>query len=183
MEFRLAVTGHRHIKSDEKLTKSIRDILDRILQENKGAEVWLYTALAEGSDQLVAKIANDIDEIKLVVPLPFPVEQYLTQFETEDGKKDFIQLLKSASEVINLPVQPDPQSAYTSLGDYLVNACDTVVALWNGENNLKKGGTAEVVLNAIDLGKPVYWIYCDNPRDVNVLTQKNHMNIGEIHQL
>jgi len=183
MEFRLAVTGHRHIKSDAKLAESIREVLERILQENEGAKVWLYTALAEGSDQLVAKIANAIDEIKLVVPLPFPVEQYLTQFETEDGKKDFNQLLKSASEVIILPKQTDPQSAYTSLGDYLVNACDTVVALWNGENNLKKGGTAEVVLNAIDLGKPVYWIYCDNPRDVNVLTQKNHMKIGEIHQL
>ena len=183
MEFRLAVTGHRHIKSDAKLTESIREVLDRILQENEGAEIWLYTALAEGSDQLVAKIANDIDEIKLVVPLPFPVEQYLTQFETEDGKKDFNQLLKSASEIINLPVQPDPQSAYQNLGNYLVNSCDTLVAIWNGENNLKEGGTAEVVLNAINLGKPVHWIYCDNPRDGNLDTQKNHMKIGEIHQL
>lgn len=181
--FKIGVTGHRRIKIEKRLAGSIREVLASILQDHAGMEIWIYSALAEGSDQFVAEVVSEFSEIKLIVPLPLPVEQYISTFDTPDGKKEFNHRLLSASQIIDLPEQPDSLSAFQHLGHYLADTCDILLALWNGENNLKKGGTGEVVLNAINRGKPVYWIYCSNQNDGPSHNTPAQKKVGEIQVL
>lgn len=87
---RIGVTGHRQIKAGRKLSHSIQKVLDQILQDHKGVEILLYSALAEGSDQLVATIAIRYPQINLIVPLPLSGDEYLIDFITRPEKTTFI---------------------------------------------------------------------------------------------
>jgi hypothetical protein len=162
---RIAVTGHRLLDSNNDLTASIQKVLAQIIQDHPGADHHLLSALSEGSDQFVARIALQYKEIKLIVPLPLPEEQYLLDFETDEGRKTFTQLLKIAYQVLTLTENSDHDTAYDDLGRYLIDQCHVLIALWNGEYSGKRGGTGEVVTKALNAGKLVYWIYVDNLRD------------------
>ena len=137
-------------------------MLAQIIQDHPGADHHLLSALAEGSDQFVATIALQYKAIKLIVPLPLPEEQYLVDFETDEGRKNFKHLLNIADQVLTLTKNSNHDSAYDVLGSYLIDQCDVLIALWNGEYSGKRGGTGEVVKNALNAGKLVYWIYADN---------------------
>lgn len=160
--YKIAVTGHRFISASESLTNSIRSVLDRIIQDHGNSEIHLYSALAEGSDQLVAKIALSYPGVKLIVPLPLPEEEYLQGFAADIGRNSFHELVQSAESVFTLPKQADHPTAYEHLGKFLLEHCNLLIAIWNGEYSLKKGGTGEVVRQALDMGRLIYWLYADN---------------------
>jgi uncharacterized phage-like protein YoqJ len=180
---RIAVTGHRFIDTDTELTTSIQEVLAQIIQDYPGADYQLLSALAEGSDQFVARIAQKYQEIKLIVPLPLPEERYLLDFESEIGRKRFHQLLKIADQVIKLTENSDRDSAYDYLGSYLVDQCRVLIAIWNGEYSGKRGGTGEVVKKALNAGKPVYWIYMNNLHDGALNGLSKMKQVGEIQVL
>ena len=180
---RIAVTGHRFFDTNNDLTDSIQKVLTQIIQDHPGAEYHLLSALAEGSDQFVVKIAQQDKEIKLIVPLPLPEEQYLLDFETDEGRKNFKHLLNIADKVLTLTKNSNHESAYDVLGSYLIDQCDVLIALWNGEYSGKRGGTGEVVKNALNAGKLVYWIYLDNLRDGALNSLSQLKKSGEIQVL
>ena len=181
--FHIAVTGHRHIIVDEVLINSIRQILNRIVKENSFAEIFLYSALAEGSDQLLASISLDYQEIKLIVPLPLNIEDYLLDFNTQTGIVEFHNLLRSASEIITLPAVANHQLAYINLSEFLVENCECLIAIWDGEYTMKKGGTGDVVSMALKAGKLVYWIFSENQNERGSNTLKKPKKSGEIKVL
>jgi len=162
---RIAVTGHRFIDTKYELTASIQKVIAQIIQDHPSPQYYLLSALAEGSDQLVARISQKYPGITLIVPLPLPEEMYLLDFETEEGRKRFHQLLKLADQVLTLTESRDHDSAYDDLGSYLIDQCRVLIAIWNGEYSGKRGGTGEVVKKALQAGKLVYWIYVDNKHD------------------
>jgi hypothetical protein len=181
--FRIATTGHRFISVDVRLSASIRSVLDRIIQEHANSELHLLCALAEGSDQLVAKIALSYPGIKLIVPLPLSEEEYLMGFASDIGRESFYELMPSAEKVFTLPEQVDHPTAYESLGNYMLDHCEVLLALWNGQYSLRKGGTGEVVKKALKKEKIIYWIYTSNgnkDREVRGVLQKD---IGDIEVL
>ena len=179
----IAVTGHRFIPDDLDLHYAIRHVLCEILEAEKTQDVVLFSALAEGSDQLVAKTAQEFKDIKLQVPLPMAVEAYLEDFATEDGRTSFENLISTAAKVINLSSSGNHQDSYATLGNYLVNHADVLLALWNGVYNHKKGGTGEVVRAALQAGKPVYWIYCPNGKLDSKNILEGHKQIGDLEIL
>jgi uncharacterized phage-like protein YoqJ len=180
---RIAVTGHRFFDTNHDLTASIQKVLTQIIQDHPGAEYHLLSALAEGSDQFVVKIAQQDKEIKLIVPLPLPEEQYLLDFETDEGRKNFKHLLNIADKVLTLTKNSNHESAYDVLGSYLIDQCDVLIALWNGEYSGKRGGTGEVVKKALNAGKLVYWIYLDNLREGALNSLGQLKRSGEIQVL
>lgn len=180
---RIAVTGHRFFDTNHDLTASIQKVLTQIIQDHPGAEYHLLSALAEGSDQFVVKIAQQDKEIKLIVPLPLPEEQYLLDFETDEGRKNFKHLLNIADKVLTLTKNSNHESAYDMLGSYLIDQCDVLIALWNGEYSGKRGGTGEVVKKALSAGKLVYWIYLDNLREGALNSLGQLKKSGEIQVL
>jgi uncharacterized phage-like protein YoqJ len=180
---RIAVTGHRILDTNHNLTASIQKVLAQIIQDHPGADLHFLSALSEGSDQFVARIALQYKEIKLIVPLPLPEELYLLDFETDEGRKKFKQLLNIADQVLTLTENSDHDTAYDNLGRYLVDHCDVLIALWNGEYSGKRGGTGEVVKKALNAGKLVYWIYLDNLRDGVLNSLRQLKKCGEIQVL
>jgi uncharacterized phage-like protein YoqJ len=180
---RIAVTGHRYFDTNHDLTTSIQKVLTQIIQDHPGAEYHLLSALAEGSDQFVVKIAQQDKEIKLIVPLPLPEEQYLLDFETDEGRKNFKHLLNIADKVLTLTKNSNHESAYDMLGSYLIDQCDVLIALWNGEYSGKRGGTGDVVKKALNAGKLVYWIYLDNLREGALNSLGQLKKSGEIQVL
>ncbi|MBW6466721.1 MAG: hypothetical protein K0B06_09470 [Brevefilum sp.] len=161
----IAVTGHRFIPKDtSSLSDAIRQVLQDILSQHYETPIMLHSALAEGSDQLVAKISNEFPEISLCVPLPKAEGDYLEDFVSAAGRESFEKLLSKAAKIIYLSTSDEGQSDYENLGNYLVNQSDVLIALWNGVYNQKKGGTGEVVKAALKARKPVYWIYCPNEK-------------------
>ena len=180
---RIAVTGHRFIVTHNDITTSIQKVLDRVIQDYPGAEYHLLSALSEGSDQFVVRIALQNKEIKLIVPLPLPEEQYLLNFKTEEGRKKFTQLFKIAYQVIRLTENSNHDTAYDYLASYLIDQCHVLIALWIGESSGKRGGTGEVGKKALNAGRLVYWIYLDNLRDGALNSQSQLRKSGEIQVL
>jgi uncharacterized phage-like protein YoqJ len=176
----IAVTGHRFINVNNKLTASIQEVLTKIIRGFPGTDFYLLSALAEGSDQLVARIALKNREIKLIVPLPLPEERYVLDFHTADGRNTFNQIIKNATRVITLTNNDDHDLAYDYLGNYLVEQSDILLTIWNGEISGKQGSTGEVVKKAMNAGKPIYWIYCDNGNDGSVNNLSKEKEVGEI---
>lgn len=181
--FRIAVTGHRFISINDKLSNSIRSVLDWMIQEHLNTEIQLFCALAEGSDQLVAEIALSFPGITLNVPLPLAEEEYLKGFASDIGRKSFHELTQSAGKVFVLPEQVDHPIAYEYLGNYLLDNCEVLVAIWNGEYSSKKGGTGELVKKALQMGKLIYWIYADNGKEDGEVRIKLQKNPGDIEIL
>jgi hypothetical protein len=181
--FRIAVTGHRFISVRDQLSSSIQSVLNRIIQEHINTEIQLFSALAEGSDQLVAEIALTYPGIKLIVPLPLPEEEYLQGFVSDIGRKSFHELTQSAKKVFTLPEQENHTTAYESLGNYLLDHCEVLVAIWNGKYSSLKGGTGELVNKASQMGKLIYWIYADNGDDKSEANSKKQKKVGDIETL
>jgi len=181
---KISVTGHRLISNSEtQLAHSIRWVLKRISNEYENSDIHLYSALAEGSDQLVAEIALEFKNIGLYVPLPMTIMDYLRYFSSNSAQEKFHDLLLKANKIELLSDMNNNQDAFQTLGFYLVEQADILLAVWNGEFNQKKGGTSEVVKIALTAGKLVYWIYCPNEApDANnsLISQKE---IGELKKL
>jgi len=178
----ISITGHRFIPDDPRLDNSIHRVLTDIRANPTEEELILYSALAEGADQLVAKIALKLGGFKLCVPLPKPVDEYLKDFISEGGKERFYQHLSCAAEVIPLPMTDEHENAYQSLAYYLVQQADIMVAIWNGNFNHEDGGTGAVVRVAQQTKIPVYWIYAPNqkPGENNPLEGKKEIGAFEL---
>lgn len=180
---RIAVTGHRFISSNDQLSSAIRSVLDKITQNYSNTEIQLFCALAEGSDQLVAKIALSYQSIKLVVPLPLPEDEYLQEFSSDIARNLFLELTQRAEKVFTLPEQVDHPTAYEHVGIYLLDHSEVLVAIWNGKYSLKKGGTSEIVKKALQMEKLIYWIYANNGNEGEEVRIKIQKNPGDIEIL
>ena len=179
-KLRIAITGHREIPPDNNLFLSTKQIIKEITNNQPKKEILLYSALAEGSDQFAAVVAQDFQQVRLVVLLPLPIGEYLKDFYSQEGKEVFLEMLQSASEVIPLPIQENHLRAYQQLGEYLVEHCDVFIAIWDGEVNGNKGGTGEVVKKAKEAGKKIYWIYCENSNGSSVSGNEEQKPLGSI---
>ena len=94
---------------------------------------------------------------RIEVVLPLTKEDYLEDFETEESKHEFEELLNKARRPITLrkyllkksyrheDLAESRRQAYKAVGQYVVNRCDILIALWDGEPSRGKGGTAEIV--------------------------------------
>ncbi len=45
---------------------------------------------------------------------------------------------------------------------YILEHCDVLVALWDGQSEQGKGGTGEIVAIARERGLPLAWVQCGN---------------------
>lgn len=148
----VGVTGHRNISSaDEDLVALINQafvVWFRSRYANR--RMLLLTALAEGADRLVARIARDAFNADIVAVLPLPEVHYIRDFAAATSRRQFKALLTSAAQVYRAPLLaptgPDPNSAqYAWAGGFIARRCDVLIAIWDGEPARGHGGTAEVV--------------------------------------
>jgi len=147
---RIGVTGHRRLPDEEPLAEQVKQALQRIreLVPSSPHTPVLFTVispLAEGADRLVAREVLRNDGADLEVPLPLPREEYLRDFQSDESKREFDALLSQAREVTELGPSESREKAYERVGHYVVDQCDVLIALWDGEPSRGQGGTAEIV--------------------------------------
>jgi tetratricopeptide (TPR) repeat protein len=178
----VGVTGHRRLPRDKRLHRRLHDVLTMIRQahfRDRGQLLVALSGLAEGTDRLVTELILS-PEIggSLHVVLPLEAADYRTDFVSEESQREFQALLDRA-EVIRFPPprppavpergqrsaaraapssQEEREAAYAWGGQYVVDHCDVLMALWDGEPARGPGGTAEVVAYARQVGRPLLWI-------------------------
>lgn len=182
----IGVTGHRDLRPEDasQLQSRVRAILEELRKNYPATPLLVLAPLAEGADRMVARVALE-QSASLVVPLPFPPEEYEKDFQTRDSKNEFRDLLNQASKCFELPPAngnsstipapgPDRDRQYTQVGAYIAHHSHILIALWDGERTALEGGTARIVdfklngipepfarpqkpLDAVDNG-PVYHI-------------------------
>jgi len=74
-------------------------------------------------------------------------------------KEEFLEYLKIADEVFE--VENTQGCNYKSVGVYVADKSDILLALWDGTFNAKSGGTGDIVAYARDKGKEVVHFFCD----------------------
>lgn len=158
-ELRLGVTGHRRLRRLEAIQQGIENALRMIEASYPGKALHLYSALAEGADRLAAEAVLARPAARLSVPLPLAVDEYLTDFRSARSKDAFKALLAQASQVLVMPAAPNRTQAYLNSGLYILQRCEVLLAIWDGEPPQGQGGTGEIVAEARRLGLPLAWVY------------------------
>lgn len=160
---RIGVTGHRFLVEVDKLRAAVDRALDEIQRASAGRELQAVSPLAEGADRLVAEAVLQRGG-DLTVPLPLPVEDYLQDSGSRESKVEFRQLLERAAELIELPAAPTRDEAYEQVGLYVLENCDVLIAVYDGQPSQGRGGTAEMVEHALQRGMPVLHVKAGNRR-------------------
>ncbi len=162
--FRIGITGHRCLGDPQALVSAIREAL-RLLRERipecAGPDVVLVavSSLAEGADRLVAHELLAEPGARLEAVLPLARSDYARDFHDTESRREFRRLLDLASQVRQAPAHETREEAYEWAGRQVVDRCDALIAVWDGEPSRGRGGTAEIVRYARDHGVPRVWIH------------------------
>lgn len=148
----VGATGHQNIPDGALL--SIRDELRRTLREL--SELEGVCSLAAGADQLFAQTVLDCGgKLRVVVPSM----DYEQTFGTRAQLETFSALLGRAADVERLEFSKPSEAAFFAAGRRVVDRCELLLAVWDGEPARGLGGTADVVKYAEDSGKKVLVIW------------------------
>ena len=167
---RVGVTGHRSFDDPEGVADRVVAALDnlrRLSSEEAGGtpvRLEVLSALAEGADRLVAEMALSRPDDTLVAVLPMTREDYATDFDTAESRREFESLLAASRVVETMPPAATREAAYERAGHWIVDHSDTLVALWDRDPSRGRGGTAEIVTYAMKRGVPVLWVRTERPR-------------------
>jgi hypothetical protein len=158
----IGVTGHRILMELEKIQAGADDALCRIAQTFPGQPWTVLSALAEGADRLVVQRVLARGQARLVVVLPLPTHEYLADFAAPASRQEFLTLLDRAEEVIALPPAPTRNAAYEAAGRYVLEHCDVLLAIWDGQQAQGQGGTGGIVAQARQRHLPLAWVHAGN---------------------
>ncbi|MDQ2784992.1 MAG: hypothetical protein M3Y58_08325 [Chloroflexota bacterium] len=182
--FRVGVTGHRYVASAGAAAGLLRDqtravfaylwqtVVDSAPTGSQPALV-VVSPLAEGADRLIAHeaVANGFP---LYCPLPFDRDAYEQDFTDPASREEYRHLLARAVMVEELPgshaTHATTEAAYAAVGRIVVEQSDLLIAIWDGEAERGRGGTASVVQEARACQLPVVWIAAQPPHAIRVLT-------------
>ncbi len=165
----IGVTGHRVLPNPEQCRQAVVNILASVL--NKAHKNWtgpkvVLSPLAEGADRLVARECLKFPEFVLECPLPLETDEYLKDFRTDESKREFMELLSRSNKIRIMENQQTRAVSYKQAGQYVVDHCDLLLAIWDGRPPENEAGTAAIVHYARSVGKPLYWIDSEHPEKI-----------------
>ena len=182
----IGVTGHRRLADPAAVATAVRNALHREILQAVGLPtlpaVRVLSCLAEGADRLVARVVLEAPAARLGAVLPLAPAEYATAFDGPSSRREFEALLHRdpdpvclhprplAEEFPGLDAAAARQAAYRDAGRHVVDRCDILVAVWDGEPARGPGGTAEIVAYALERGRPIVHIRPDAPEAVTVLS-------------
>jgi hypothetical protein len=160
---RCGVTGHVDVAHPDQARVAVKTALVQILglfptdgEAAVGLEV--LSSLAEGADRIVVEEALALlgaDRVAVHAVLPLSAEDYLLDFVTDSSRRRFAELLDQAATVTRPRGTGSREEAYERAGRWVARSCDVLIALWDGYASRGRGGTAEIVRHARQLGVAV----------------------------
>lgn len=201
---RIGVTGHRVLKNEsaikEKVVDAIKNELPKLFDKDSKTLLnkklitpvtcSIVTALAEGSDRVVAETILEYDEKSIIeVFLPLTISDYKKTFKNPDDQTftDLFDKARDIKQLRQIDLSNDPEicdlstnsnnttninlarkEAFKRAGQHIVNHCDVLIAVWDGEKSKGIGGTFEVIEFAISKKRPVIIISSTAPNDIEL---------------
>jgi hypothetical protein len=151
---RIAVSGHRDLDpaAEHEVRRAVRDVLGPMIDRCGAAPVELMTGMADGADRWVTDVADDLG-CRIHVVLPKPVDTY--RGELSEAGADRLDTLGSRSDVevttiTDFRADDDPSAPYSCLGEYLARSAHVLIAVWDGSDERKPGGTLDVLSLFLD---------------------------------
>jgi uncharacterized phage-like protein YoqJ len=178
-ELVIGITGHRYVVETKEVLQQIDFILEKIFHTYPDRKWRVLSPLAEGADRILVKRIQEFANAntKFSVILPLSLDEYQKDFSAPASKQEFLQLLNQADDVIQLSPSKNRDEAYAKAGQFILEHCDVLVAIWDGKPEKGSGGTGEIVRCGRDRGLPLAWIKYQEPR----LTKHPFINLGK-HQ-
>ncbi|KZX11267.1 hypothetical protein [Methanobrevibacter curvatus] len=162
----IGVSGHRDLRIQDisKLESIVNSEISNLMEKYPNSPFLLLSSLAEGADQLCAKIALELD-IDVVAPLPRDLEDFKRDFKG-DALEEFEKYIDNVREYF---VVPDTESrneldslkcklnddevyrktrhfGYRQAGIYIAKHSHILLALHDGSDPTQGGcGTAEAI--------------------------------------
>lgn len=166
----IGVTGHRRLENEPALASDVASVLAKIERliptlQATPVEFTVLSPLAEGADRLVAREVLTRAGARLEAVLPMEEDEYAADFELPGSRAEFEALLSTARTRRRLPPSPSQAEAYAKAGRYVVDHCDVLIAIWDGEPGNGKGGTSEIIEYAREAQCPLFWIRSDRSAD------------------
>jgi hypothetical protein len=146
---RIGITGHRGLPPHTQAL--IAAALRQELEPHAGPELVGVSSLAGGPDQVFARIVLDLGGTLEVV---VPAAQYRDGLDP-DEQRGYDELLAKAKHVEQLPFVESTEQAHLAGGWAVVDGCERLVAVWDGQPARGIGGTADIVSYARQKGVPV----------------------------
>jgi hypothetical protein len=189
---RIGVTGHRKLDDPATMQALVKKAIDaeveKLFPEESRRNIErvrragttaisfrVLSPLAEGADRVVARAVLADPDARLDVVLPLALEDYLEDFATEESRKEFGELLGCCRKPVPLRrrrIQDDRRDpgdqaelrhdAYRQVGQYVVDHCDVLIAVWDGQPSRGRGGTAEIVQYAQEQNRPIIRVWGDS---------------------
>lgn len=157
------------------INKSIEDFLRKFLLDKVSEKIVILTPLADGADRIITDVVLDnFSDMKILIPLPFSENLYKNTFgkalkinniSQKDSIKEYEDLLQKIKKhnkcddvYINLKFDKENylnqnidkqreirNEQYALLGEYLIEKSDILIAIYDKNREIKKGGTIEIV--------------------------------------
>jgi len=83
---------------------------------------------------------------------------YSLDFTSEASRHEFREMVAQAEHVWQAAAVPAREEAYERAGRYVVDHCDVLIGVWDGQPSRGRGGTQETLQYARDQGVPLLWI-------------------------
>ena len=143
---RIGVIGHRAVSNRPAVVVRAAGCLRGIVGDpSEDAAFELISCLAEGADRLAVEAAKSWSRMRLVAVLPLAEQDYARDFISKGSLDEFAAALRHAAEVVQLTANGSRADAYRQAGRYVVDRCDHLMALWDGQSAGAAGGTADML--------------------------------------
>ena len=148
---RLGIVGHRVL--DREAREFVASACSALIADaQRATKVAAVSALAEGADTLFAEAAVSAGARLEVVR---PYEDYEAEFPTLRQRRRYRAILAAAGAESRMPFGEPSTRAYEATMRQVTDACDVLVAAWDGTPPRGTGGTADTVRYARSIGRPV----------------------------
>lgn len=170
----IGITGHRDLREEDRrsLEDKVQEIFLKLRQDYSSTPLILVSALAEGADRLAADAALSLHAgVRLIVVTPMPIELYAKDFDrlsvvetslgtvavSSTSREEFFALLEKADGCFELGLAednhwdevakpgPERDRQYELVGQYIARQSQILIALWDGVESNRMGGTASVI--------------------------------------
>ncbi len=148
----IGFTGHRRLADHDLIRQRIVAALNSLRQDD-AVEWFAVSSAAVGGDTIFAEEVLALG-LEWEALLPLPAVDFRNDFSPEEWA--VVEGLTAQAAAVRVVAQEgNREEAYLDCGIETVNACDVLIAVWDGESARGAGGTADIVTFARELKRPL----------------------------
>ncbi len=186
--FRIGVVGHRPDKLSTKTMEALPSVLAKLFStldievretfkkagpmydQNTPTVIRLVSGLAAGADLMAAETAQSL-AWQTQFLLPESLQHFKARLSSDEQLR-FEQVLSQSSSLTEVTVYGEEaltSDPHAALGQLLLQNIDLLVTVWDGAPGRGKGGTADLVTEALEKQIPVLWLDAADPSRIQYL--------------